>query len=59
MGAPGLQRWIQRSKAAIRAGQLWRRDKTAAMQRLVGAGQQFGSLLRLFGIRIEEYRHHH
>jgi succinoglycan biosynthesis protein ExoM len=47
------------AKSAIRAGQFWRRDKTVAMHHLLGACQQFGGLLRLFGVRIEEFRHHH
>ena len=50
---------IDAAKHAIRAGLLWRRDKTLAVQHLVRACHGFGIVLRLFGIRIEEYRHHH
>jgi glycosyltransferase involved in cell wall biosynthesis len=47
------------AKSAVRAGQHWRRDRTTAMDHLLWACQQFGGLLRLLGIRIEEFRHHH
>jgi succinoglycan biosynthesis protein ExoM len=46
-------------RQAARAGRLWHRDKTTAVQHLVGSCWQFGKVLRQFGIRIEEYRHHH
>jgi len=41
------------------AGCLWRWDKITAAQRLVRSCHEFGKVLRQFGIRIEEYRHHH
>ncbi len=50
---------INGAKYVIMAGQLWRRDKTVAVQHLLRACHEFGMVLRLFGIRIEEYRHHH
>jgi succinoglycan biosynthesis protein ExoM len=44
---------------AAKAGLLWHRDKTTAAQHLVWACQSFGKVLGQFGVRIEEYRHHH
>jgi succinoglycan biosynthesis protein ExoM len=41
-----------------KAGRLWHRDKTTAARHLVESCQEFGKVLRQFGIRIEEYRHH-
>jgi succinoglycan biosynthesis protein ExoM len=50
---------IEGAKSAVRAGLLWRRDKTLAIQQLLAACHNYGIVLRLLGIRIEEYRHHH
>jgi succinoglycan biosynthesis protein ExoM len=50
---------IKGAKSAIRAGRLWCRDKTAAINHLVYACHELGAVLRLLGVRIEEYRHHH
>ncbi len=45
--------------SAIRAAWLYPRDKTSSVQHLVTASQEFGKLLRLLGVRVKEYRHHH
>jgi succinoglycan biosynthesis protein ExoM len=53
----GLQcGWLGARKLA-RARADWRRDGNAG-RHLVDGGQEIGKLLRVFGIRIVEYRHH-
>lgn len=54
-----LDAGVKGTSYAAKAGRLWRRDKTTAVQHLVKSCQQFGKVLRQLGIRIEEYRHHH
>jgi succinoglycan biosynthesis protein ExoM len=57
----GWHAGVQGTKWFFRAAavQLWRNDKTAALQYLVWACMDFGKVLRLLGIRVKEYRHHH
>jgi succinoglycan biosynthesis protein ExoM len=50
---------VEGASQAAKAGRLWRRDKAVAAQHLVNACMEFGKVLRQFGIRIQEYRHHH
>jgi succinoglycan biosynthesis protein ExoM len=65
-GPCGWRQRVRRSRAALakgaslatKAGRHWRRDKAVAAQHLVRACMEFGKVLRQFGIRIEEYRHH-
>jgi succinoglycan biosynthesis protein ExoM len=49
---------VEGARHGIKAGRLWRRDKTIATQHLLHACCEFGKVLRQFGIRIEEYRRH-
>src|SRR5262249_49107800 len=48
---------LKGTKSAIRAGQLWGRDKTAAVHHLLLACHDFGAALRVLGVRIKEYRY--
>jgi succinoglycan biosynthesis protein ExoM len=43
---------------AIQVALLWNRDRQRAARRLVTACEDFGKVLHLLGIRIEEYRNH-
>jgi succinoglycan biosynthesis protein ExoM len=47
------------AKHSIKAAMLWRGDKENGLHRMLQACEQFGIVVRLFGLRIEEYRHHH
>jgi succinoglycan biosynthesis protein ExoM len=47
------------AKHTVKAVWLWRRDKENGLHRMLQASEQFGIVVRLCGLRIEEYRHHH
>ncbi len=49
---------VDGARQVAKAGRLWRRDRAVATRHLMAGCQEFGKVLRQFGIRIEEYRHH-
>jgi succinoglycan biosynthesis protein ExoM len=50
---------VSGTTSAVRGAWLCCSDRTSAVQHLVIASQEFGKLVRLLGIRVKEYRHHH
>ena len=65
-GRSGWKTKVRRVHTAITAGMcegervitLWKRDRSTAVQHLVTACMEFGKILHLAGIRIQEYRKH-
>jgi succinoglycan biosynthesis protein ExoM len=45
--------------SAVKGAWLCPSNRTSAVQHMVIASQEFGKLVRLLGIRVKEYRHHH